>query len=86
MVLERYPKVWILPCIFFLFCIAVMAWLNSQLSHYFETRHVTKCHLFLDQVIVSIYDKIRGKMISRYWILGTLVLFVIGYLRAVSVR
>ena len=82
MVLEHYPKVWIVPCIFFLFCVGLIALLNGQLAHYFETRHVTQMSSFLDQVIVSIYDKIRGKMISRYLILGTLVLFVIGYLRA----
>ena len=82
MVLRRYPKVWILPCVFFLFCIAVMAWLNSQLGHYFETRSVTQMTPFMDQFIVNFYDKIRGKMVSRYLILGTLGVFVIGYLRA----
>lgn len=81
MVLERYPKVWILPCIFFLFCIAVMGWLNSQLSHYFETRSVTQMTPFMDQFILSFYNKIREKMVSRYLILGTLVLFTIGYLK-----
>ena len=82
MVLEHYPKVWIVPCIFFLFCIGVIAWLNYQLGHYFETRSMTQMTPIMDQLIVSFYDKIRGKLVNRYLILGTLVLFVIGYLRA----
>ena len=81
-VLERYPKVWILPCVFFIFCIAVITWLNAQLGHYFETRSMTQMTPIMDQFIVSFYDKIRGKLVNRYLILGTLVLFVIGYLRA----
>ena len=80
-VLERYPKVWILPCVFFLFCIAVITWLNGQLGHYFETRSVTQMMPFMDQFIVNFYDKIRGKIVNRYLILGTLVLFAIGYLK-----
>ena len=82
LVLERYPRVWIFPCIFFLFCIGVIAWLNYQLGHYFETRSMTQMTPIMDQLIVSFYDKIRGKLVNRYLILGTLVLFVIGYLRA----
>ena len=81
-VLERYPKVWILPCVFFIFCIAVITWLNAQLGHYFETRSMTQMTPIMDQLIVSFYDKIRGKLVNRYLILGTLVLFVIGYLSA----
>jgi len=81
MVLERYPRVWILPYIFSLFCIGLIAWLNYQLGHYFETRSVTQMTPFLDQIIVNFYDKIRGKMVNRYLILGTLVLFFIGYFK-----
>ena len=66
MVLERYPRVWILPCIFFLFCIGVIAWLNYQLGHYFVTRSVVQMIPFLDQFIVNFYDKIRGKILNRY--------------------
>ena len=80
-VMERYQRVWIRPCIFFLFCIGVIAWLNYQLGHYFETRSVTQMTPFLDQFIVNFYDKIRGKIVNRYLILGTLVLFAIGYLK-----
>ncbi|QIZ58003.1 MULTISPECIES: hypothetical protein [Acinetobacter] len=82
MVLERYPKVWILPCIFFFLCLGLLAWLNSQLQHYLEIRTVTFMTSFMDQFITNFYDKIRVKMVSRYLILGTLGLFVIGYLRA----
>ena len=81
MVLERYPKVWILPCVFFLFCIAVFTWLNGQLGHYFETRSVTQMTPFMDQFIVNFYDKIRGKLLNRYLILGTVMLFIYGYLK-----
>ena len=66
MVMDRYPKVWVLPCIFFLICIGVIAWLNYQLGHYFETRSVTQMPPFLDQFIVNFYDKIRGKILNRY--------------------
>lgn len=79
-VLERYPKVWILPCVFFLFCIAVITWLNAQLGHYFETRTMTPMSPFMDHFIVSFYDKIREKLVNRYLILGSIFLFFIGYL------
>ncbi|OOV79732.1 hypothetical protein B1201_15575 [Acinetobacter sp. ANC 5600] len=80
-VLERYPKVWILPCVFFIFCIAVITWLNAQLGHYFETRSVTQMMPYIDQFIVNFYDKIRGKLVNRYLILGSIFLFFIGYLK-----
>jgi len=81
MVLERYPRVWIFPCIFFLFYLGLITWLNYQLGHYFETRNVTQMTPFLDKFIVNFYDKIRGKLVNRYLILGTLILFFIGYLK-----
>lgn len=81
MVLERHPRVWIFPCIFFLFCIGVISWLNYQLGHYFETRTMTPMSPFMDHFIVSFYDKIRGKLVNRYLILGSIFLFFIGYLR-----
>ena len=79
MVLERYPKVWILPCIFFFLCFGLLAWFKSQLEHYLEIRTVTFMTSFMDQFITNFYDKIRGKIVSRYLLLGTLVLFFIGY-------
>lgn len=81
MVLERYPKVWILPCIFFLFCIGLLAWLNHNLSQYFETRSMTDMTPLLDQFITTFYDKIRGRIVNRYLILGTVMLFIYGYLK-----
>ena len=80
-VMKRYSRVWVLPCIFFIFCIAIIAWLNSKLGLYFETRSVTQMTPFMDQFIVNFYDKIRGKLVNRYLIMGTLVLFAIGYLK-----
>lgn len=67
--------------IFFLFCIGLLAWLNHNLSHYYETRSVSHLTPFFDQFILNLYDKIRGKIVNRYLILGTLVLFFIGYFK-----
>ncbi len=80
-VLERCPKVWIVPCFFFLFCLGLLAWLNSNLNQYFETRSVTNMTPFLDQFITNFYAKIREKIVHRYLMLGTVLLFVYGYLR-----
>lgn len=80
-VLERYPKVWILPCVFFIFCIGLLTWLNHNLSQYYETRSMTYMTPFLDQFITTFYDKIRGRIVNRYLILGTVMLFIYGYLK-----
>lgn len=80
-VIERYPRIWILPCMFFLFCLVILAWLNHHLGHYFESRVVSYMTPFLDQFIINFYDKIQGKIVNRYMILGTLSLFLYGYLK-----
>lgn len=80
-VMEHYPRVWILPCIFLLFCLGLIAWLNNYLGHYFETRAVTQFTPIMDQYIVSIYDRIRGRIVNRYLLLGTLFIFICGYLK-----
>lgn len=80
-VITTYWRVWLIPLLFFIFSLGILIFLNLKLSHYFETRPETDLAPFLDQVIITYYEKMNHKILRKFLIIGPLVLFILGYLK-----
>jgi len=80
-VITTYWRVWLIPLLFFIFSLGILIFLNLKLSHYFETRPETALAPFLDQVIITNYEKMNHKILRKFLIIGPLVLFILGYLK-----
>ncbi len=55
--------------------------LNYRLNLYFETQPLSSMTILMDQMVLSFYEKINYKAQKRLLLLGTLSLFIIGYLK-----
>ena len=62
-VITTYWRVWLIPLLFFIFSLGILIFLNLKLSHYFETRPETALAPFLDQVIITYYEKMNHKIL-----------------------
>ena len=65
-VITTYWRVWLIPLLFFIFSLGILIFLNLKLSHYFETRPETALAPFLDQVIITYYEKMNHKILRKF--------------------
>lgn len=80
-VITTYWRVWLIPLLFFIFSLGILIFLNLKLSHYFEMRPETALAPFIDQILVTYYDKMNHKFLRKFVIVAPLVFFVMGYLK-----
>ncbi|MHA3098698.1 hypothetical protein [Acinetobacter brisouii] len=80
-VITTYWRVWLIPLLFLIFSLSVSMFLNMRLNHYFETRPETVLAPFMDQILVTYYDKVNHKFLRKFVIFAPLFLFVLGYLK-----
>lgn len=49
-----------------------------RLSHYFEMRPETVLAPFIDQMLITYYNKMNHKLVRKFVIVAPLVIFIMG--------